>query len=121
MINICSIYFIVIIILCTQFSVNLDLLLILLKDELTPKWYEFGLVVGVPKEVMDGYVGHPSDQCLIEMLDYWLRHHSGQLTWAEVAQALREIHLYQLAEKALQISTRGKLLLVFRHNSFLLL
>ena len=82
----------------------------MLKDELTPKWYEFGLVVGVPKEVMDGYVGHPSDQCLIEVLDYWLRYHPGQLTWGEVAQALREIQLYQLAEKALQISTTGKIL-----------
>ena len=89
--------------------VNLDLLLILLKEEITPRWYEFGLVVGVPKEVMDSYSGHPSDQCLIELLDYWLRHHPGQLTWREVAQALREIEFYQLAEKALQISTIGKL------------
>ena len=97
-------------------SVNLDLLLILLKDELTPKWYEFGLVVGVLKEVMDGYVGHPSDQCLIEVLDYWLRHHSGQLTWEEVAQALREIKLYKLAEKTLQISTTGEILSCYYLN-----
>ena len=94
---------------CTQFSVNLDLLLLFLKDELTPKWYEFGLAVEIPKEVMDGYVGHPSDQCLIEVLDYWLRHHPGQLTWGEVAQALRETKLYKLAEKAQQISTTGSL------------
>ena len=64
-------------------------------------------MVEVPKEVMDGYVGHPSDQCLIEVLDYWLRHLSGQLTWGEVAQALREIKFYELAEKAQQISTTG--------------
>ena len=89
------------------FLVNLDLLLILLKEELTPRWYELGLVVGVPKDVMDGYLGYPSDQCLIELLDYWLRHHPGQLTWKEVAQALRELKLYQLAEEALQISTTG--------------
>ena len=84
----------------------------MLKDELTPKWYEFGLVVRVPKEVIDGYVGHPSDQCLIEVLDYWLRHHSSQLTWGEVAQALREIKLYELAEKAQQISTTGEFPLI---------
>ena len=83
------------------FLVNLDLLLILLKEELTPRWYELGLVVGVPKDIMDGYLGYPSDQCLIELLDYWLRHHPGQLTWREVAQALREMKLYQLAEEAL--------------------
>jgi hypothetical protein len=101
--------------LCTLFSVNLDLLLILLKDKLTPKWYEFGLVVGVPKEVMDGYLGYPSDQSLIEVLDYWLRCHYGQLTWREVAQALREMKLHQLAEKALQISTAGQFILVASH------
>ena len=91
--------------------VNLDLLLILLKTELTPRWYEFGLVVGVPKEVMDTYLGYPSDQCLIEVLDYWLRHHPGQLMWKEVAQPLREIKLFHLSKKAMQISTSGA------HNS----
>jgi ribonuclease HII len=68
-------------------------------------------VVGVPKEVMDGFVGYPSDQCLIEVLDYWLRHHLGQLKWEEVAHALKEAKLHQLAKKALQISTTGQFLL----------
>ena len=81
----------------------------LFKEELTPRWYEYGLVVGVPKEVMDTYLGYPSDQCLIEVLDYWLRHHPGQLTWGEVARTLRELKLYQLAEKALQVYTTGEL------------
>ena len=72
-----------------------------------PRWYEFGLVIGVPKDVMDGYLGYPSDQCLIELLDYWLRHHPGLLTWREVAQALKEIKLHQLAETILQFSTQG--------------
>ena len=94
-----------------SFSVNLDLLLILLKEELTPRWYEFGLVVRVPKDVMDSYLGYPSDQCLIELLDYWLRHHPGQVTWSEVAQALREVKLYQLAKKALEISTTGEFII----------
>ena len=80
---------------------NLDILLILLKEEVTPRWYEFGLVVGVPKEAMDTYsaTGCSSDQCLIEVLDYWLRHHPSQLTWKEVAHALKEIQLFQLVEK----------------------
>ena len=91
-----------------DFLVNLDLLLTLLQQELTPRWYQLGLVIGIPKDIMDGYVGHPSDQCLIEVLDYWLRHLSGQLIWREVAQALREMQLYELAEKAQQISTTGE-------------
>ena len=64
--------------------------------------------MGVPKQVMDGYLGYPSDQCLIELFDYWLRHHPGQLMCREVAQALKEIKLYQLAEKILQISVTGE-------------
>jgi uncharacterized protein (DUF2236 family) len=75
-------------------------------------------VVAVPKEVMDGYVGYPSDQCLIEVLDYWLRHHPGQLMWEEVAQALREMKHYQVAEKALQISTTGQFLLLVTARFF---
>ena len=72
-----------------------------------PKWYEFGRVVGVPKEEIDHYsvTGCSPDQCLIEVLDYWLRHHPSQLTWKEVAHALKEIKLHQLAEKA--ISMKG--------------
>ena len=81
--------------------VNLDILLILLKEEVTPTWYEFGLLVGVPKEEMDHYsaTGCSSDRYLIEVLDYWLRHHPSQLRWKEVAHALKEIKLHQLAEK----------------------
>ena len=81
----------------------------LLREVMTQRWYEFGSVIGVPTDVMNGYLGHPSDQCLIELLDYWLRHHPGQLTWREVAQALKKMQLYQMAETALQISTTGAL------------
>ena len=61
---------------------------------------------------MDNYsiLSYPSDQCLIEVLDYWLRHHPGQLKWIEVAQALKEMKLYHLAGKAQQISATGELL-----------
>ena len=79
---------------------DLDSLLIVLKEGLAPKWYEFGLVVGVPQELMDSYSGYPSDQCLTEVLDYWLRHHTGTMKWSEVADALKAVKLNQLAEKA---------------------
>ena len=50
---------------------------------------------------MDSYSGYPSDQCLTEVLDYWLRHHAGMMKWAEVAiaDALKAVELNQLAEK----------------------
>jgi hypothetical protein len=87
--------------------VDLDSLLILLKEELAPKWYDFGLVVGVPQELMDSYSGYPSDQCLTEVLDYWLRHHmdAGKMKWMDVANALKAVELNQLAEKAQQLSS----------------
>ena len=87
---------------------NLDTLLIVLKEELTPKWYEFGLVVGVPQELMDSYSGYPSDQCLTEVLDYWLRHHTGTMKWAEVADALKAVELNQSAEKAQLLSSNAQ-------------
>ena len=85
---------------------DLDSLLIVLKEGLAPKWYEFGLVVGVPQELMDSYSGYPSDQCLTEVLDYWLRHHNETIKWMEVADALKAVELNQLAEKAQLLSSR---------------
>ena len=75
-------------------------------------------MVGVPKELLDSYLGYPSDQCLIELLDYWLRHHPSQLTWREVAQAIKEISLYQLAEKVLEISATGEFNSLSIHDKF---
>ena len=89
---------------------NLYSLLIVLKEELSPKWYEFGLVVGVPQELMDSYSGYPSDQCLTEVLDYWLRHHNETIKWTEVADALidKAVDLNQLAEKAQLLSSSAE-------------
>ena len=89
-------------------QVNLANLLIQLQDEVTPKWYELGEIVGVPKEILDKCSGHPSDQCIIEVLDYWLIHYYGQLTWKDVAHALKEINLHQLSEKILQIHEKRR-------------
>ena len=99
---------IIFLLLRTLAVVDLDSLLIVLKEELTPKWYEFGLVVGVPQELMDSYSGYPSDQCLTEVLDYWLRHHAGTMKWAEVANALKAVELNQLAEKVQLLSSSAQ-------------
>jgi hypothetical protein len=36
------------------------------------------------------------------VLDYWLMNHRGQLTWRNVANALKDIQLHHLAEYILQ-------------------
>ena len=82
---------------------NLDNLLIHLRDEVTPKWYELGEIIGVPKETLDKYSEHPPDQCIIEILDYWLMLYSDKLTWKDVAHALKELSFHQLSEKVLQL------------------
>ena len=65
---------------------------------MTPKWYQFGVVVGIEREVLDYFASKCSlDECLVEMLDYWLRNHKEQLTWMEVVRALKAINLQQLS------------------------
>jgi hypothetical protein len=80
--------------------------LIHLRGEVTPKWYELGEIIGVPKETLDKFSEHPPEQCIIEVLDYWLMLHSDKLTWKDVAHALEELNLHQLSEKILQISEK---------------
>ena len=46
---------------------------------------------------MDKSIKYPPEESIIEVLDNWLRNHAGQPTWREVAEALREIGLHQLA------------------------
>ena len=76
----------------------MDNLLSQLRDDITPHWYEFGVIVGVPKETLEKCKDYPPDQSTVEVLDYWLMHHRGQLTWEDVGNALKEIQLHHLAE-----------------------
>ena len=65
---------------------------------MTPKWYQFGEVVGIEKEVLDYFASKcPPDECIVEILDFWLRNHKEQVTWKDVARALKAINLQQLA------------------------
>ena len=76
---------------------NLDSLVVQLQAEVTPKWYQFGKAVGIDKETLDKYTKYSDDQCIIEVLDFWLRNHTGQPTWREIAEILRGIDLKRLA------------------------
>ena len=90
-------------------SVDLDKLLIQLRPQVGPKWYQFGEAAGIEREILDNYAENclPED-CIIEMLDYWLRIHSaGKITWRDVAQVLRAIGLRQLAGEIESVYTAG--------------
>lgn len=52
-----------------------------------------------------------NEDCIIEMFDYWLRHSEKKQTWKDVAKALKEIELTQLASEIENVYIIGK------HNS----
>ena len=60
-------------------------------------WYQLGEALGIEKKILEKFTSCSPEESIIEMLDYWLRNHSGKPTWKEVANALRKIHLDKLA------------------------
>ena len=88
---------------------NLDNLLRQIRFQVTPKWYQFGLAVGINKETLDEFSNFPPEECIVEMLDLWLRTSETTVTWREVAKTLKEIGFYQLAERILKVYKTGKM------------
>ena len=88
-------------------SLTLDSLLIQLRPQVAPIWYKFGLALGIPKDTLSTYVGYPDEECIVEVLDYWLRNCKGKPTWRDVAQTLKDVELYQLADDILNVYKTG--------------
>ena len=79
-------------------AVNLDNLLIQLRPQVTYKWYEYGEAAGIKEEVLDNFAQQCSpEDCITEMLDYWLHNCEQQPKWKNVAAILKKISLSQLA------------------------
>ena len=70
-------------------------LLIFLKGQVTSKWYQFGLALGVPRNMLDQLTDYSEEDSLVELLDYWLKHHPNQPTWQEVSNAQNKINIYK--------------------------
>ena len=80
---------------------DLDTLLIHLRAHVTSKWQQFGLAVGLSEELLEKYNGYPPEECIVEVMDIWLRDHpltTDKPTWSDVVKALREIELHELAD-----------------------
>jgi hypothetical protein len=60
-------------------------------------WYQLGEALGIEKKILDKFTTYSPEESIIEMLDYWLRSHTGKPTWKEVADALRKNYLHKLA------------------------
>ena len=86
----------------------MDSLLIQIRSQVTPYWYQFGIAVGIDKEVLEKYSRYPSEECIVEVLDYWLKNHHSKPTWKNVAEALKDIGLHRYAEKILKVYETGE-------------
>ena len=87
---------------------DLDLLLIQLHDT-SEEWRSLGAALGISPHRLDdvgNQCGAP-DQCLVEVLDVWLREHQSRPTWGEVAEALDRIGWSRLAEGIKRVYTTG--------------
>ena len=91
---------VIILLFFLDIPVTLNNLLIHLRAQLTPKWKEFGVIVGIEEDILKTYSSHPPEECIVEVLDYWLRNcqEGSKPTWKKIANILKEIGLHQLAE-----------------------
>ena len=89
-------------------TLNLDTLLIQIRHEVTPKWYQFGLAIGINKETLDEFSNFTPEECIVEISDLWLRTSVTTLTWRDVADALKGTGCHGLAEKILKVYKTGE-------------
>ena len=95
-------------------DVTLDKLLFLIREHVGPRWREFGEAVEIDDVVLDSIAKTTfSHNCIVEVLDYWMKYSNEKLTWNDVANALREIDLHELAleleGEGIEVSYSGKL------------
>ena len=77
---------------------DLDCLIAQLHDKVSSKWYELGVNLRVPEEFLHSLRENDEKECLVEVLDYWLRYTDmpNQPTWKEIAQVVHEVGNVQL-------------------------
>lgn len=70
-------------------GINLDSLVLNLQGRVSSHWYQFGSALGVPEKILNQLVGYSDKDALVEVLDYWLGHHSYQPSWNEIRDAVK--------------------------------
>ena len=58
-------------------------------------WYTFGLELGVPVKLLQSLKRYPANECMVEVVDYWLRNHhcDSKPTWCELENAVKECYV----------------------------
>ena len=71
---------------------DFDSLLLKLKDNIdTKSWYQFGMAIGVPKDILEQLKHYPEVERMIELADYWLRNHPTKPSWSDIRDAIKSI------------------------------
>ena len=68
---------------------------------MTPKWYQFGVAIGIEENVLERYSNYPDEVCIVEVLDHWLRNNHTKPTWRRVGEALKKIELCPFGDEVL--------------------
>ena len=80
-----------------------------MRDKVGPKWHEFGEALGIDEVVLDSIAKSTfTENCIVEVLDYWLEYYDGKPTWSDVVEALYDINLEKLALDIEQVYKAGK-------------
>ena len=45
-------------------------------------------------DVLEGFNLYSEDDCLVEVLDHWLKNHPGKPTWQQITDAQRKIKTF---------------------------
>ena len=89
-------------------DVTLNRLVVLLREKVGPKWHEFGEEVNIDEVVLDSIAKTCfPENCLVEVLDYWLKYTDEKITWRDVAYVLKSINSHELALDVVQIYKTG--------------
>ena len=70
----------------------------ILQGQISKQWYQFGLSLGIPMDVLEGFNLYSEEDCLVEVLDYWLKHHPSKPTWQEITDAQRKIKTFNAGQ-----------------------
>ena len=99
--------------------VNLKRLLDKLQGQISKQWYQIGLILGLPMDVLEGFNFYSEDDCLVEVLDYWLKHHPGKPMWQEITDAQKKVEIFNTEQDAGIIGCKHYLLSIIPRAGFI--
>ena len=88
-----------------------------LHPQVTSKWQEFGIAIGMNDELLNNLQEYSSQENLQQVLGYWIKNNSTEPTWNDLVEILKEIELYTLAEDVVKMYESGKCTSMTLHHA----